>query len=146
MNKIVFGLLVISFLSLLILPAIVFGQASTIPTTPTKCYLRGDYSTLTTLSCPGSNQDCLFNSTTYDCGACCLLDTVYKVAYWIFYIVIFCAFIFIILGAFNIITAGGSPEKVQSGRNYIVYAVVCIIIALLAWELPNIVKAIVGFR
>jgi hypothetical protein len=51
-----------------------------------------------------------------------------------------------IMGALNIITAGGSPEKVTTGRNYIMYAVIGLIVALLAWELPNIVKAVAGFR
>jgi uncharacterized membrane protein HdeD (DUF308 family) len=60
------------------------------------------------------------------------------------YIVIIIAFIFIVMGALNIITAGGSPEKVTTGRNYILYAIIGLIVALLAWQLPRIVMSVVG--
>jgi hypothetical protein len=141
MRKIISVLAIISFLAL---ASSVLAQ--TMPTTPTKCVMRGDYSTFQTMKCPAVNAICSFDSTTYDCGACCMLDAVYKVSWWIFYIVIILAFIFIVLGALSIITAGGSPEKVTVGRNYIMYAVIGIVIALLAWQLPNIVKTVVGLQ
>jgi hypothetical protein len=144
MKKIVPILSLMSLLALLLSPAVVLGQA--IPTEPTKCVMRGDYTGFTTMKCPGVGVDCPFNSTDYDCGACCLLDAVYKVSYWIFYIVIIIAFIFIVLGAFNIITAGGAVEKVNTGRSYIIYAIAGIIVALVARSIPNIAMAIMGLR
>jgi hypothetical protein len=94
--------------------------------------------------CPGQTVDCVFDDATKTCGSCCLLDTIYTVTDWIFYIVVAIAVIFIILGAMNIITAGGSPEKVQTGRNYILYAVIGLIIGLAAKMIPSLAKAIVG--
>lgn len=141
MRKIISVLAIVTFLAL---AGSVLAQ--TIPSTPVKCTMRGDYTGFTTMKCPAVAQPCPFDSPTYDCGACCLLDAVYKVSWWIFYIVIIIAFIFIILGAFSIITAGGSPEKVQTGRNYILYAVIGVVLALLAWQLPNIIKTIVGLQ
>lgn len=138
MRKIILALLAITLLA----PTLALAQ--TLPPSPTGCTMRGDYSTFTTMDCPTQGNSCLFTDTNVDCGACCLLDAVYKVSQWIMYIVMIIAFIFIVMGALSIITAGGSPEKVQTGRNYILYAIIGLIVALLAWSLPRIVMTIVG--
>jgi hypothetical protein len=52
--------------------------------------------------------------------------------------------IMIFIGAFNIVTAGGSPEKVNTGRSYIMFAAVGIIVALIAKLIPVIAKNIIG--
>jgi len=94
-------------------------------------------------NCPGSGA-CNFNNTTDTCGTCCLLDTIYTVTDWIFLGVVTIAGIMILIGAFNIVTAGGSPEKVNTGRQYIIFAAVGIIVALMAKLIPTIAKNIVG--
>jgi hypothetical protein len=141
MRKIILALLAISLLA----PTLALAQD--LPTAPTGCTMRGDYTTAdfgTIMTCPDQGDPCLFTDANVDCGACCLLDAVYKVSQWVMYIVIIIAFIFIVMGALSIITAGGSPEKVQTGRNYILYAIIGLIIALLAWSLPKIVMSIIG--
>jgi hypothetical protein len=138
MRKIILALLTI----ILLAPTLVLGQV--IPAAPTGCTMRGDYAGWGAMKCPAKNASCLFTDTTVDCGACCMLDAVYKVSQWVMYIVIIIAFIFIVMGALNIITAGGSPEKVTTGRNYILYAIIGLIVALLAWQLPRIVMSVVG--
>ncbi len=93
-----------------------------------------------------------FNSatgaTTQDnppfCSQCCALDLVYTVTDWIFLIVLGLSIIFILIGAFNFITAGGSPEKAATGRQYLIYAVIGIIVAILAKAIPAIAKSIIG--
>jgi hypothetical protein len=49
----------------------------------------------------------------------------------------------IVIGAFNIITAGGSPEKVTAGRNYILYALIGMVVAFFAKAIPAIVSALI---
>jgi hypothetical protein len=129
-------------LGLLIAP---LALAQTAPAEVTGCKMRHTFGTdFVGFTCPATGSTCDFTSTTNTCGACCLLDTIYTVTDWIFYIVIAVALIFIILGAFSIITAGGSPEKVQSGRNYIVYAVIGLLVGLAAKAIPSIARAILG--
>ncbi|MFH1894511.1 MAG: hypothetical protein ABH813_01245 [Patescibacteria group bacterium] len=78
------------------------------------------------------------------CGICCIMDTIYTVTDWIFLGVVSIAMIMIFIGAFNIVTAGGSPEKVSTGRSYIIFAAVGIIVALIAKLIPVIAKNIIG--
>jgi hypothetical protein len=100
-------------------------------------------------TCPwGDDADtraCEFDNTEgYTCGTCCVMDTVYAVTDWIFLGVVVIAMIMIFIGAFNIVTAGGSPEKVNTGRQYIIFAAVGIIVALIAKLIPVIAKNIIG--
>jgi hypothetical protein len=55
------------------------------------------------------------------------------------------AVVLTIFGAFSILTAGGSPEKASTGKNYILYAVVGLAIAFIARAIPGIAKSIMGF-
>jgi len=146
MRKTISSLIVLSIVALLIAPA-VFAQV-TPPGEVTGCNLRHDLTNFNThgFNCPMSGS-CPFENAagvTSTCGACCVLDTIYTVTDWIFYIVFAIAIIFIILGALTIVTAGGSPEKVTTGRNYILYAVIGVIIALAAKGIPAIARAILG--
>ena len=141
MRKTLSTLIVLSIAALLIAPA-VFAQ--TPPAAVDQCTMRHTLSGFTGFTCPAKTNACLFDSTTYTCGACCLLDTVYTITDWIFYLVFAVAIIFIIMGAFTIVTAGGSPEKVTAGRNYILYAVIGILVGLAAKGIPAIARAILG--
>jgi len=53
------------------------------------------------------------------------------------------AAIYIILGGYTFITSGGSPEKAEAGRKQIMFAVIGIVIILIAVALIGIVKAII---
>jgi len=48
--------------------------------------------------------------------------------------------IFVLLGAFSILTAGGSSDKINKGRDYILWAAIGFAVALLAKAVPGIVK------
>ena len=147
MRKIISAIVLLSALGLMVAP-LVLGQA--VPTEPTKCVMRGTWNTAAWiakgLKCPAKAADCSFDSAIYDCGACCMIDAVYAVSNWIFIIVLTIGFIFIVLGALNIMTAGGSPEKVTSGRNFILYAIIGLVVAILFRSLPSIVLTIVGIH
>lgn len=54
------------------------------------------------------------------------------------------ATIFIILAAFNFITAAGDPEKVKTARNYVIYALVGVIVAVLARGFIDYIKTTLG--
>ena len=139
MKKILSALVLIGFLTVLLAPVVVSAQVE--PPEITKCTLTHDFSAWTKISCPASG-DCPFDSATYDCPMCCLLDTIYTVTDWIFAGVVALVVIFVLIGAFNLLTAAGSPEKVKSGRDFIIYASIGMLVAILAKAIPAIVKAI----
>jgi hypothetical protein len=143
MKKLISVLTLVAFLALFIAPVAFAVEA---PTEVTSCNLRHNFTNFTGFTCPNSGTVCNFNDNANTCGSCCLLDTIYTVTDWIFYLAVAVAVIFIILGAFSIITAGGSPEKVQSGRNYILYAIIGLIIGLMAKGIPAIARAILGLN
>lgn len=55
-----------------------------------------------------------------------------QAADWIFTIIIFLAAVVLLVGAFNVLTAGGDAAKVTSGRNWIIWGVVGVALAVLA--------------
>ena len=79
-----------------------------------------------------------------DHAICCIMNTVYNVTDWIFIILVGVAALMVLFGAFQLLTAAGTPEKVTSGRNYILYAAVGLAVALMAKAVPGVVKLIVG--
>jgi hypothetical protein len=138
-------ILLTGLLGLLLVPMVVGAQAP--PSEISGCTLRHDMSgadwSAKGILCPASGF-CDFTDVNYTCGACCVLDTVYTVTDWVFIVVAAVAMIFIFMGAYNIVTAAGDAEKVTSGRNYILYAVVGFIVALLARAIPAIARNVLG--
>lgn len=57
-----------------------------------------------------------------------------------FSILMVLAVIFILLAAFNYLTAGGEGEKVEKANKQILYAVVAIVIAVLARSIPFVIR------
>lgn len=120
----------------------------------TKCTMRQDLTDSAWQDagfyCPGKGGDCVYENPgtcfgkTCTCGSCCLLDTIYTIVNWVFYFVLASAIIFISLGAYNIMSAGGDPSKVNTGRNYVLYAIIGLIVGLIAKSLPYIAKSIIG--
>lgn len=144
MKKVLSVLFLAGFLTFLALPALVSGQNIAPPAELIgSCTTRYDLSgwNAVGLRCPVAATLCNFTSVTQDCAACCIVDTVYSVSYWIFAGLMAIVVIFVLLGAYNIITAGGSPEKVTTGRNYILWAAIGGTLALLARVIPTIVRA-----
>jgi len=139
MRKILSALVLISLAAVLAVPTMVSAQAGA----PTSCDITHDLSGLTGISCPTSGS-CDFDSTSYDCGMCCVMNSVYTVTDWIFIILVAFAAVMVLFGAFTLLTAAGTPEKVTSGRNYIIYAVIGLAVGLLAKAIPAIVRVILG--
>lgn len=132
--KLVLGGLLIS----LFLPLAISQAQEVLP--PESCKMNYNIQ-----NCPTKNTVCDFNSTVYKCGICCMLNSIYLVTDWIFYILILVAVIMIIIGGFVFMTAAGSPEKATKGRNILIYAVIGIAIGILAKLIPVIVRTVIGF-
>lgn len=73
-----------------------------------------------------------------------LLAIIDTVTNWIFAIFVVLSIIFVLLAAFQFVTAGGQAEKVGEARQKLIWAAVGIIIALLAKGLVPIVRNIIG--
>ena len=86
----------------------------------------------------------VITSTTGSWGMICLLDTVYTATDWIFYGLLSLVSIFVVYGGFSIVTAGGEEEKIKKGRDFVLYATVGLIVALLSRIIPSIAEGIVG--
>lgn len=151
MKKIFSFLTILGFLAVSVAPLAVSTAAAAedIPSEINKCILRHDLTgtawTSRGFTCPAKTTLCAFDSTNYTCGSCCMIDTVYTITDWIFVFLVALSAIWILLGAFYLLTAVGDPEKIKKGRDYIMYAAIGLIVALLAKAIPGIAKTILGF-
>jgi len=71
------------------------------------------------------------------------LDTLTTVARWIYTIILAISVIMILMAAFNYLTAGGDQAKVKKASQMLIYAVVGIVVAILAFSISRIVTGIV---
>ncbi|MCP6718302.1 MAG: hypothetical protein KJI70_02050 [Patescibacteria group bacterium] len=134
MKKVFLSLIAITSLTVLVVPMIVSAQPVTgCEITHTEV---ADFESACTVGAITDSVDAW--------GMCCLLNTVYTVVDWIFFGLIAVVSLFTILGAFDILTAAGDPEKVKKGRERIMYAMIGLAVALLSRAVPSIVVAIVG--
>jgi len=146
MKKILLALVLISFLAVLFTPVIASAQI-----TPQECCkLRRDIKYDTELYAKGDVVgpsrgicDVAITKTTKDWGAICLLNTIHRITDLIFLILMAIAVIMVLVGAIMFMTAAGSETQTKMARNILTYAVVGIIIALLARVIPAIVKMVV---
>jgi hypothetical protein len=134
MKKAFLSLILISLLAVIALPTMVLAQPVE------SCTLRHD---LTDFDA-GCDIGLVDESVTSAWGMCCMLDAIYTVVDWIFFGLIALVALFTILGAFDILTAAGDPEKVSKGRARIMYAMIGLAIALLSRAVPSVVKALIG--
>jgi len=136
MQKISSALVLLSFLAVLVVPTVVSAAVGS----PDSCTLNRDLTVIT-----GDNACVIGPVSVTDHGMCCLMNTLYNITDWIFVILVALVAIFVIMGAFTILTGAGAPEKVTTGRNYILYAAIGLLVAFLAKAIPGIVKIISGF-
>jgi hypothetical protein len=70
--------------------------------------------------------------------------TLAKIVNWLITISFAVAALFIVFAAFTFITAGGDPEKINTARNQVLYALIGVAVALLAWGLVTFIKSALG--
>lgn len=63
---------------------------------------------------------------------------------WLFYFLIILAVIFIIVAAFKYLTAAGEPDKVKEASHMLLYAVIAIIVGIVAKAVPGLVGSFMG--
>jgi heme/copper-type cytochrome/quinol oxidase subunit 2 len=73
-----------------------------------------------------------------------LVNLLTRIIGWVQVLFFTVAALFIILAAFQYLTSGGDAEKQKEARDKLVYAVIAIIIAALAFGVKSIVVSIVG--
>lgn len=130
-KKIIPSLILISLLVLLVAPVITVNAAEMVE----RCTIRNSK----TSGVSGCSGLAVNSTPSYaDYAICCIMDKIYQITDWIFTVLIAIAIIFVLVGGFFIITAGGDAEKVTKGRTYIMYALIGFIVAVLAKALPNV--------
>lgn len=93
--------------------------------------------------CPTSGT-CSFDDDAAPCGVCCLMQTVYAITDWVFVLLVALTTVFVIWGAFKILTARDSDDEVKAGRDYIKWAAVGLLVAFMAKAVPQIVRVLAG--
>ena len=108
---------------------------------PTSCKIRHDIKVLggEFADCPKVGQPASYETQAH----CCTVDRILTFIDWFFWALIIISFFMLLIGAFNILTAGGNPDKVALGRKYLMFAVVGLVLALLTFIIPRMVIRIV---
>ena len=75
---------------------------------------------------------------------CKVFDLVQKIAGYLLVLLIILAVVFVIMAAFKYVTASGDAEKVKTANKQILYAVIAIVVGLLAAVVPKIVAGVIG--
>jgi len=83
------------------------------------------------------------DNITKEWGLVCLLGSVGAVSHWVFIALMIVAPLMIILGAYYIVTAGMKPERVTTGKNYIIWATVGILVGLFSNAIPNFISSLI---
>ncbi len=104
------------------------GGSTPTPTTPS----------CTSFVCP-SGAICFPNPLT----ACTLEDFINRIINFFFIIGTAMVSVAVLYGAYNILTSGGKPEKVNAGINIVVYAILGELVILIAKIIPFIIKEII---
>lgn len=68
-----------------------------------------------------------------------LNDMIKSVLNWVFGIIGIVAVIMIIIGGFNMMISSGDPGKVKKGKDTILYGIIGLVIAILAFAIVNFV-------
>ena len=77
-------------------------------------------------------------------GMYCLVNVVYNVTNWIFYLMMVAVVIVFVIAAAMFMMSSGDAEKTKSAKGLMVYGIIGLIIALVAKLVPSVVKLIVG--
>ena len=75
-----------------------------------------------------------------DWGATCLINSIYRVTDYIFFIVFAVSVGLVAVGAFFYTTAAGEADKITKGKNFILYAMIGLVIAAFSKAIPSLVK------
>ena len=83
------------------------------------------------------------DQTTKQWGLVCLLGSVGAIAHWIFVTLMVVAPLMIMVGAYHIMTAGADPERVTTGKNYIIWAAIGLLVGLFSNTIPSFISSLI---
>lgn len=63
---------------------------------------------------------------------------------WIFTFLIILTVVFVLVAAFKYLTSGGDPEKAKSAQHTLLYAIIAVVVAIIAKGVPSIVGSYFG--
>jgi len=139
-------ILILTGLVMMLAPLVIMAQAPVPSEAVNSCEMKYDLSGSAWsdigVECPADGVECPFDHDTWDCGICCMMNTIYTITDWIFLFVSTIVVIMVLLGGYNLITAAGDPEKVTKGRNYVLWASIGFVVALAAKAIPYIARNI----
>lgn len=139
MKYLFFGTLLVSLLAMSLLPTMVSALA-TEPVTSCMIQVRDVRLSATEVYAVGIKVD----DTNNKWGLICALNSVNIITNWIFIGLMTIAIFLVLIGAFYLMTAAGNATNVTKGRNFIMYAAIGLLVALLARVIPSIVTALLG--
>ena len=130
-------LIIGALLSAIVVPSLTLAQDTMVDISnisrPKDCNVRHDITGL-----GDKFKACKVGTTSYETGAhCCLVDRILTFIDWFFWALIIISFFMLLIGAFNILTAGGNPDKVALGRKYLMFASIGLVLALLSFVENN---------
>ena len=141
MKKILSFIVLSVFLTSLAVPVLVYGSPPP-ETLSNSCTLKNSGAEILTGCTVGNLCDFTINQ---NCGMCCLVDTIYTITNWLFYIMtVAVVIVFVIAGAWLMFFTGGDVAKTKKAQGMIILGVVGLVIALVAKLIPSVVKLIVG--
>ncbi len=73
-----------------------------------------------------------------------IIEVINKIAAVFFTVFIVIAVIFFLLAAFQYLTSSGDTEKTGKAKNTLIYAVVAVVVALLAGGLVSVIRGFIG--
>ncbi len=116
---------------------------------PSGCKLTNSSATWAGAKCvtPGPAAFCDTTgpeATAGDCGMCCLIQVVYNVTNWIFYLMMIAVVIVFVAAGAIYMMSSGDAEKTKRAKGLMIYGIVGLVVALIAKLIPSVVKLIVG--
>lgn len=69
---------------------------------------------------------------------------VQQIVNWLFGILLVVAALFLILAGYFFVTAQGDPDKISKARTFVLYAMIGVMIGILAFALVQFVGVVVG--
>jgi len=141
MKKLISTIFLAILLAVLVVPAISLAQTAP----PNQCRITHNLTDV--LDCPNGSVTPR-PLTIYDDGGsegmCCLINTVYNVTDWLFYLLLIAVVLMGVIGGVLYMTSAGNSEKAEKGKKAIIYAIIGLVLALIARLIPSVVKMILG--
>jgi hypothetical protein len=72
-----------------------------------------------------------------------VLDTVKKIIDFVTYALLIVAVVVIVLAGYQFVTAQGDTDKITKARNYIIYAMIGVVVALLSQAIVGLVRNVI---